>query len=123
MIDQWIYFGCHQQPGHYTFAEGMRSYRGRGSRDVSSFDGMLAPQNSAAPYLATISRLGGWGATALSFWDYSVDKRGGCNSIVFAPLLDIEPDEMLSEAMRRFPQVFARLPQPVQLVARAGREG
>ena len=53
--------------------------------------------------------------TALSFWDYSVDKRGGSNSIIFAPSLTISPEDILSEAQRRFPQVFARLPAGVTL--------
>ena len=44
-----------------------------------------------------------------------MDKRGGCNSIVFAPSLTITADELLAEAQRRFPQVFGRLPQPVVL--------
>ena len=113
----WIYFGCHRGPGHYTFGEGMRSLVQRyGSRDFSRFDGMLPPQTDTAPYIATVSRLEGWGMSALAFWDYSVDKRGGCNSVVFAPSLTIAPDELLAEAQTRFPQVFDRLPQPVRLL-------
>ena len=116
-MSNWIYFGCHRGPGHYTFDEGMRSLvRRYGSRDFSRFDGMLPPQTDTAPYIATVSRLGGWGMSALAFWDYSVDKRGGCNSVVFAPSLTIAPDELLAEAQTRFPQVFDRLPQPVRLL-------
>jgi hypothetical protein len=76
---------------------------------------MLPPQTDTTPYVATVSRLEGWGFTALAFWDYSVDKRGGCNSVIFAPSLTITADELLAEAQRRFPQVFGRLPQPVVL--------
>lgn len=116
-MSDWIYFGCHQTPGHYAFGEGMRQFvRRYGSRDVSRFDGMLPPQTDTAPYIATVSRLEGWGLTALAFWDYSVDKRGGCNSVVFAPSLTIAPEDLLSEAQTRFPQVFGRLPQPVRLL-------
>lgn len=116
-MNQWLYFGCHRQAGHYVFSEGMRSLTQRyGSRDLSRFDGMLPLQVDTAPYIATVSRLGGWGFTALAFWDYSVDKRGGSNSVIFAPSLTIEPAELLAEAQRRFPQVFERLPQPVQLL-------
>jgi hypothetical protein len=116
-MDKWIYFGCHRQAGHYTFAEGMREMTRRyGSRDLSRFDGMLPPQIDTEPYIATVSRLGGWGFTALAFWDYSVDKRGGSNSVVFAPSLTIEPIELLAEAQRRFPEVFGRLPQVVRLL-------
>ncbi len=117
-MNQWLYFGCNGGPGHYVWLEGMRSQSHAGdfsSRGLSSFDGMLPPQDSTLPYIATVSRLEGWGMTALAFWDYSVDKRGGCNSVVFAPSLTITPDELLTEAQARFPQVFGRLPQVVRL--------
>lgn len=118
MMDQWLYFGCHREAGHYVFSEGMRQLvRRYGSRDLSRLDGMLPLQTDTAPYIATVSRLEGWGLTALAFWDYSVDKRGGCNSVVFAPSLTITPDDLLTEAQARFPQVFGRLPQPVRLLA------
>lgn len=119
-MNQWFYFGCHGQPGHYVFTEGMRSYYppyGSGRPELSRFDGMLPPQDSTKPYIATVSRLEGWGLTALAFWDYSVDKRSGCNSVVFAPSLDITPDELLAQAHVRFPQVFKRMPVAVTLLA------
>ena len=117
MMEKWLYFGCHKVAGHYVFGEGMRSHSQRyGSRDLSRLDGMLPPQTDTAPYIATVSRLEGWGVSALAFWDYSVDKRGGCNSVVFAPSLTIAPEELLAEARRRFPEVFGRLPQPVRLM-------
>jgi hypothetical protein len=122
-MSEWLYFGCHREPGHYVFQEGMRFYhRSYGSgRDLSRFDGLLPPQDSTEGYVATVTRLGGWGMTALAFWDYSVDKRGGCNSVVFAPSLRIGADELLAEAKTRFPQVFDRLPQPVRLHAPTGQ--
>lgn len=114
---QWLYFGCHQQPGHYLFAEGMRRPSSYDLNRLTHLDGCLPPQGDATPYIATISRLEGWGLSALAWWDYSVDKRSGCNSVVFAPSLDIAPAALLAEAMQRFPQVFERLPQPVQLLS------
>ena len=118
MNKEWFYFGCHEQPGHYVFAEGMRMpSHSSGARNLNRLDGALPTQDDRTPYVATVSRLGGWGLTALAFWDYSVDKRGGGNSVVFAPSMDIEPAELLAEAQRRFPQVFGRLPQPVSLRA------
>ena len=42
------------------------------------------------------------------------------NSIIFAPSLAISPDDLLSEAQRRFPQVFARIPVSVTLKQSAG---
>jgi hypothetical protein len=122
-MNEWLYFGCHQQAGHYVFGEGMRQRSTRyGSRDLSRFDGVLPLQIDTAPYIATVSRLEGWGMSALAFWDYSVDKRGGCNSIVFAPSLAITPEELLEQAQARFPQVFGRLPQPVRLLSSNGAE-
>lgn len=116
-MDQWIYFGCHRQAGHYLFREGMRQFGyDRKLERLTYLDGLLPPQDSTDPYVATVSRLGGWGVSALAFWDYSVDKRGGCNSVVFAPSLTIEPNALLVEAQQRFPEVFGRLPQPVLLL-------
>ena len=124
MIDQWIYFGCHREPGHYLFAEGMRSYGlGRHLDKLTHFDGKLPRQDNTEPYIATVSRLEGWGCSALAFWDYSVDKRGGCNSVVFAPSMTITPADLLAEAQARFPEVFKRLPQPVQLFMQSPEGG
>lgn len=112
MIKKWLYFGCYQQAGHYLFQEGMRGqYYDRAIEKLTRFDGMLAPQDSTLPYIATVSRLEGFGVSALSFWDYSVDKRGGCNSIFFAPYLDISPSAFIHDAAARFPEVWARLPE------------
>lgn len=112
-MSKWLYFGCHVGAGHYLFEQGM--LRSHGSGLLCNFDGLLAPQDSRLPYIAAVSRLEGWGMTALSFWDYSVDKRRGSNSIIFVPSLTISPDDLLSEARQRFPQVFARLPAAVTL--------
>jgi hypothetical protein len=117
MSDKWLYFGCNREPGHYLYTEGMLPNFVVKFRRLGMFDGLLAPQQSSAPYIASVTRLGGWGFTALSFWDYSVDKRGGCNSIIFAPSLVITPEELLRVAEIRFPEVWARLPQPVVLVS------
>ena len=124
-MEKWFYFGCHRQSGHYVFTEGMRSYyapHGSGERSLNRFDGLLPPQKDSTPYTATVSRLEGCGLTALAFWDYSVDKRGGSNSVVFAPSLAIEQNELLTEAQRRFPEVFGRLPQPVRLLSNTTNE-
>lgn len=118
-MGKWLYFGCNDRPGHHLWEE--RMIRSGGYSMHSGFDGKLAPQKSSKPYIATVSRLEGWGLSALSFWDYSVDSRSGSNSIIFAPSLTITPDELLSEAKRRFPQVFARIPSDVVLMAEVNR--
>lgn len=114
-MGKWLYFGCNDRPGHYLWEERMIMAHANGL--PRNFDGLLAPQNTRKPYIAAVSRLGGWGLSALSFWDYSVDSRSGSNSIIFAPSLTITPDELLSEAKCRFPQVFARIPSEVVLMA------
>ena len=62
MSNQWFYFGCHQRTGHYVFREGMVSWSiPREIEKLSRFDGMLPPQDDTTGYIATVSRLGGWG--------------------------------------------------------------
>ena len=121
-MGNWLYFGCNGGPGHYLWEVGMIQVNGRVYGGLPrDFDGLLAPQNNRKPYIAAVSRLEGWGLSALSFWDYSVDKRQGSNSIIFAPSLTITPDEFLSEAKRRFPQVFSRIPGDVVLMDEVNR--
>lgn len=117
-MNGWIYFGCRSGVGHYLCNERGGSL-GRDPRfdRLNRLDGKLAPQpeRNDQLYQAALSRLEGFGLSALSWWDRSVDRRSGSNSIIFAPSLDIEPSDMLAEAQKRFPWVFARLPQPVIL--------
>jgi hypothetical protein len=115
-MKDWLYFGCYRQAGHYLFAKGMRSVSDRTLRKLEYLDGKLPPQHDTTPYVASISRLGGWGMTALAFWDYTVDKRGGSNSVFFAPSLTISPEDLLAGAKQHFPEVWARLPE-VKLAA------
>lgn len=65
-------------------------------------------------YAAPLSRLGGWNLSALSWWDRSQDTHPGSNSTIFAPGLTITAEEMLTEAQRRFPWVFSRLPETLK---------
>lgn len=110
MKPDWFYFGCYHRPGHYVFKRGMTSVYVAPWERLGRFDGMLAPPDSAEGYVATLSRLGGWGLSAVAFWDYTVDTRGGCNSIFFAPSLTAAPQEILDGARAAFPEVWARLP-------------
>lgn len=115
-MNQWFYFGCHEGPGHRLFEPGMhRAVVNVLWQKLQNFDGLLPPQDTNKECLATVTRLPSFGVTALAFWDYSVDKRGGSNSVIFAPSLTISPAELLSEAHTKFPQVFSRLPEPVTL--------
>lgn len=116
MINDWLYFGCHRRAGHYLFKPGMRETYGQEYRKLLNFDGLLPLQGDRAGYVATVSRLGAWGATALAFWDYTVDTRPGSNSVFYAPSLTIEPDELLVQARAQFPEVWQRLPDVKLLV-------
>ncbi|RJF99001.1 hypothetical protein [Noviherbaspirillum saxi] len=89
----------------------MRHIYDRTLQKLQYFDGKLPSQNDTTGYVASISRLGGWGMSALAFWDYSVDKRGGCNSVFYAPSLTITPEELMAGAKQHFPEVWARLPE------------
>ncbi len=78
--------------------------------NLKILDGTLPPQQSKQPYIATLSRLPGWGLSALAFWDYSVDTRAGSNSAFFAPSLEISAEELMHEAAIRFPEIWQRFP-------------
>ena len=109
-IDKWLYFGCHDGPGHYVWEQGMYRAHTSEARRLSSLDGMLPPQDDATQGVATFTRLPGLGLSVIAWWDYSVDKRGKSNSAVFAPSLTIAPADMLAEAAHKFPTVFGRQP-------------
>lgn len=115
-----LYLGCHKVSGHYLWREGMLSFSPRSSLDylkrLDRFDGLLPPQDDRTPYRATLSQLPGWGYTALAFWDNSIDKRVGSNSTFFLPSLRLTARGAYMAACTLFPEVFARLPEAVQLV-------
>lgn len=115
---EWFYFGCNNGCGHFLFDQNMnRVYFQNGSKlkNLGNFDGLLPPQDSHEGYIATVSRLEGYGMSALAFWDYSVDKRSQSNSIIFCPDLNTSPEKLLAEAKQRFPSVFGRMPKEVCL--------
>lgn len=107
-----LYFGCIGRPGHFMHKSG-------GTRDWDAItpwgktpDGTLCLKDDGRQPQgeALLHHKDGW--TALSFWDRSVDKRGGCNSNFFANG-DFTFDEMLMLARLRFPEVIARLTFPI----------
>jgi hypothetical protein len=117
MISEWLYFGCYRQAGHFLFLPGMRSAPYAIGQIFGHFDGVLCPRPEMAvgPYRAALSRFGGLGYSALSFWDYTVDKRGQSNSNFFVPDLFISAVDLLRDAKTIFPHVWSRLPD-VQLL-------
>lgn len=110
----WFYIGCGHEAGHYCF-----DHTGQKVWDSeirwSHYDGMLPPQPERERYVASFSRLGGWGKAALSWWDGSVDKRPGSNSTILCPVITKTPAEVYAEAQVVFPWVFERLPQTLTL--------
>lgn len=120
----WLYFGCGPRGnGHYLHDQTGEKLHAYGSHPLAhlqrmNWDGVLAPQpeRSDRLYQASFSRLGGWGYSALSWWDRSADTRSASNSTVLAPHLSIDPAVMLDDAYARFSWVFARLPQPLVLL-------
>lgn len=123
-IPKMLYFGCWDQPGHYLVnVHGAHQWHEKGSPKYvlpwDRIDGALCygckgdydngPQKEG---LAKLHQKNGW--TALSFWDRSVDKRGGCNSNFFLPAI-VSFDEMVRLAKQQFPQIWARYKFPVEL--------
>ena len=60
--------------------------------------------------MATFSRLGGYGKSALAWWDCSADKRPKSSSTVLAPSLTMHRRNART-GEGDFPWVFSRLPQ------------
>lgn len=119
---EWAYFGCGDDSGHYLFSPGLSPRRFGGDyqldQTLSRFDGKLAPIDSKR-YVAAYSVLGGIGWTAISWWDNTVDRRPGSNSIIFRKAYT-DPYLLLADAQERFPWVFKRLPQAIEFVADNG---
>ena len=114
MIPEPLYFGCWQQPGHFLWQVGMRKiygqYKSFTHRLETKFDGTLCPSDTDVEGLAALHILFSHREdciTALAFWDRSVDKRGGCNSVFFLPGRMFF-DEAVKAAREAFPEVFAR---------------
>lgn len=115
---QWYYFGCKDRPGHYLFDQhGRTIYSPPFAKMENRFDGVLCPQFKGVKYFqACLSRLGGYGYSALAWHDNSVDTRSGSNSVIFAPDMTISAEDMLAEAKVRFPWVFSRTKTPVTIL-------
>lgn len=115
----WMYFGCRAvgQKGHYLEIVRPRplGFNYEQQRIFETFDGKLAPRilghdpfETRNFYEAAITRFGGMGISALSWWDPSVDSRPGSNSIVFAPSPSASPETIYRGFARFFPQVEGR---------------
>jgi hypothetical protein len=117
-----LYFGCIRKAGHYLWAKNGDHIvedwqREREIRQVfgGALDGALCwngraerrghDQRDETEGRAFITHRGGW--TALAFWDRSVDKRGACNSVFFAPG-ELTFEQMVRLARHHWPKVWER---------------
>lgn len=117
-MSECFYFGCHREAGHYLFDEQGRHASRRGELSLpfrySILDSGLLPQGDAQEQgAATIVLFPAW--TVISFWDRSVDKRGGCNSAFVLPG-QMTFDEAIAVSKEKFPWVWSRLTFEVRRV-------
>ena len=119
-----IYLGCNRGAGHFHFVPGMRSLHSFDSKAyelnfpaLCKLDGGFAPQDTEDEGEAWyhIANVNGVRYNVLSFWDSSVDERGGSNST----FLLISPPKSFAEAIAEcraaFPEVFQRFKFEVKL--------
>lgn len=107
---QCYYFGCHERPGHYLWTERC-SLADRIAKTVLPFRytildaGLLPEVGDQTEGLATIVHWPNW--TVISFWDRSVDNRGGCNSAFLIPGR-LTFAEAIKVSKQKFPWVWQR---------------
>lgn len=110
-LQGWFYVGCGpREIGHYVWEHTGQKFRHH-TINFNWCDGSLQYPSYTQLYVATFSRLGGYGKSALAWWDCSADKRPKSSSTILAPSLTMHPAEMLERAKGIFPWVFSRLPQ------------
>lgn len=108
LADKVMYFGAVGGPGHYMFTRrGQTSQRSVGPwRSLADIDGALTPDDDRTHGADAIHHLDGW--TAWAMHDYSQDRRGGSNSVFFAPGTH-DREAMRSLAVEAFPTIVARI--------------
>lgn len=94
----------------------MRRIRGE-SEPVADWlersDGLLAPRAHSRQGVAVVrTHDPGW--TSLSFWDRSVESRGGSSSTFALPVCGLGWDELLEAARDAFPEVWERFSLAVE---------
>jgi hypothetical protein len=125
-----FYFGCWNEPGHHLWTRHRRFASGPdacpesfsngkhldtgfcpkpGARSARNERYYSGPQTEGS---AALHHLDGW--TILSFWDRSVDKRGGCNS-AFVVRGEHTFEDVVGLAKTWFPSVWARFKFEVRL--------
>lgn len=116
-----LYFGCVRQAGHFMFNESLCHVHPEVAGPWNPYDHLNGIDCQLQPGCwldndrwrhgvevegaARLHHRDGW--TAMSFWDRSVDKRGGCNSTFFAEGT-WSFAEMISIAITHYPDVWRR---------------
>lgn len=101
-----LHYGCWNDVGHYL-RESRYLYGDRKDLPWDNIDGGLCPDkiNGQIQGDAILHHRDGW--TAISFWDRSVDSRGGSNSNFFAEG-NHSFEEMVQIAKDKFPNIMSR---------------
>lgn len=107
------FFGCHGTGGHYYYDPETGQSVSR--KDLPGpwgyqIDGSLAPQRDRTPFRCVVTHKDGW--TALSFWDYTIDKRPGSNAN-FLTRGEYDFEEMVTLAAEQWPQIMKRFGAPL----------
>lgn len=115
VLTRTMYFGCIGRPGHFWHSNRLRHIRAPKDCPFDDYiDGKLPPPDDLSQGADALHHRDGW--TAWAMWDYSVDRRGGCNCAFVAPGLWSKA-AMVALAGEVFPGIMARL----DAAAEAGR--
>lgn len=108
-----VYFGCWGDVGHYLWFPNHRHperddprFERNAAGPFPRLDGRLTPRDDTRQSAAAIHHRDGW--TALAMHDYTVDKRGGSNS-VFVMDSDVSYEGALVYIAEAFPTVYGRI--------------
>jgi hypothetical protein len=125
-MDNAFYFGCYEESGHYLFRPGPMSTPSSSIpkdfpvKPYGLLDGRLLRNGPQPQGVCTHYRgINGW--TLISFWDRSVDSRGGSNS-TFLCRGEHTFEEMLALFKEHFPTIVSRFKFPLVLDPEPGPE-
>ena len=119
-----FYFGCrYGKTGHYLFEAGHEGVRWDDGDRLSSLLGTrerrldtgFCPRSQQRQGTAALHHHRGH--SLLAWWDRSVDKRTGSNSVVIADEAGLSYERMMELLAEHFPDVLARQPASICLVA------
>lgn len=98
------YFGCWKELGHYLWNK--HGYTVKNQTPWQDIDAFLCPNGPQIQGVVKIHHKDGW--TAMAFWDRSVDKRPGSNSVFIAEGI-YTFEEMKNIAEKNFLSIWKRL--------------